>query len=355
MPRPKLDRPYELQLDLGWAPDFSQAAVKEYMRYLQLRAKEQDFHDCKLPPSRLVGMVWSLHRQWTNDYQNTCSKLGGFIHHFPPAMRLSASREQAYSNTFHIYKTQFCEEPPAAYWGAPIYRPNPAFTARYPTNDTPRNKSLSPNSNNQNDHPNNIHQQYDDNFQLYDDPDACNQLNNRSEFNHRKRPHNDTDLSDLPPSDSNPNLQYQRNSPYNHQPEELIDQQALDPYLHERRRYVLRPLRPGEKRRRGRPSFSEYVTFEEFMSIREELEKEELMRSLPQIRQTDNNNREKPRQRKYGLPKQIYHTETRDSLPRDNSCSPEPPAKRFNLMESPDQDNEADAQPDSDRNSSGSK
>lgn len=345
MPRPKLDLPYEVQLDLGWTLEFSKAAVKEYMRYLELRANEQDFHDCKLPPSRLVGMVWSLHRQWTNDYQQTCSKLGGFIHHFPPAMRLSASREQAYSNTFHAYKTHFSEEPPLAHWGAPIYRPNPAFTVRYSTNDIHRNKSLSPTRNHENDRSNNNNQTYDQTFQSHDDHDT---YNNRIESSSRKRTYNETDLPEFT-SDSNPNLQFQTTSPYNHQPEELIDQQPLDPYLHERRRYVLRPLRPGEKRGRGRPSFSEYVTFEEFMSIREELEKEELMRTVPQHIPTENNH-EKPRQRKYGLPKPIYPTET-----RDHSSSPDPPAKRFNRMDSPDAENEGDAQIDSDRNSSGSK
>lgn len=115
-----LDLAYELQLEFGWESSFAAGAIDEYKKWLHLRAKACDFEWCKLPPSRVVAMVWNLHRQWTLDYANTCVALGGFIHHYPPAMRVNVAMEQHYSHTIQTYRSEFKEDPPSQYWGPSI-------------------------------------------------------------------------------------------------------------------------------------------------------------------------------------------------------------------------------------------
>lgn len=110
----------ELRSDLGWDSTFATAAEKEYRRWLTLRAKASDYYHCQLPPSRVVAIVWSVHRQWTMDYHNTCNQLGGFIHHYPPAMRMTVAMEQAYNLTIQRYRSEFNEDPPASHWGPAI-------------------------------------------------------------------------------------------------------------------------------------------------------------------------------------------------------------------------------------------
>lgn len=129
---PALDLAYELQVEYSWDPEFALAAHDEYRRWLMLRIKANDFDHCKYPPSRVIAMVWSLHRLWTMDYAAVCNSLGGFLHHYPPAMRMNVTREQAYSGTIAMYKTLYKIDPPASYWGPSICTDTP-MEQREPT------------------------------------------------------------------------------------------------------------------------------------------------------------------------------------------------------------------------------
>lgn len=120
MSAPTLDLVYELQSNFGWDSNFATAADREYRRWLRLRAKASDFDTCKLPPSRVVALVWGLHRQWTSNYQRTCNELGGFLHHYPPAMRLHVGMEYDYNSTLRMYREEYNQDPPPLYWGPSI-------------------------------------------------------------------------------------------------------------------------------------------------------------------------------------------------------------------------------------------
>lgn len=120
MTAPPLDLVYELLVEFGWDAAFATSAKREYNRWLNLRAKSQDFETCRLPPSRVVAMVWNVHRQWTLDYSNVCNALGGYIHHYPPSMRVNVAMEHAYNLTLQMYRAEYKQDPPLDYWGPSI-------------------------------------------------------------------------------------------------------------------------------------------------------------------------------------------------------------------------------------------
>ncbi|CAN8077221.1 unnamed protein product [Agarophyton chilense] len=225
------DLVYELQVELGWEKEFATAARKEYLRYLQLRAKAQDYQACKLTPSRVIAIVWNLHRQWTTDYENTCAALGGYIHHYPPAMRLGLTSEQAYANTVEMYKGHFNEDPPDAYWGVPICSNKPSSS--------------------------NI--DYLSSLSVAENVDA--QAHSATKTKKRTPTAGSTrgaapdvaqlgDVSNPPASTS---LGHVKSDSKPQKSKRVPGTSRV------RHGYVLRPLPPGEKRKRGRPSMSEYI------------------------------------------------------------------------------------------------
>ncbi|KAI0561446.1 hypothetical protein FGB62_82g073 [Gracilaria domingensis] len=221
------DLVYELQVELGWEKEFAIAARNEYMRYLQLRAKANDYQACKLTPSRVIAIVWNLHRQWTSDYERTCRALGAFIHHYPPAMRMGLPSEQAYANTVEMYKSHFNENPPDSYWGVPICSNkasssnvdylstlNVPENAEAPLQPAAKARRRSPAIGSTRD---DIVHVGDSNKQI---PGAVGQTKSEAKPSKPKK---------------SPGVSRVRHG------------------------YVLRPLPPGEKRKRGRPSMSEYI------------------------------------------------------------------------------------------------
>eukprot|EP00177_Eucheuma_denticulatum_P007240 GFKZ01013173.1.p1 GENE.GFKZ01013173.1~~GFKZ01013173.1.p1 ORF type:complete len:767 (-),score=90.69 GFKZ01013173.1:2277-4577(-) len=272
--RQSFDIVHELQLELGWKPDFAQDAHAEYMKWLQLRAQAGDFQMCKLPPSRVVALIWNVHRQWTLDYEQTCLKLGGFLHHFPPAMRMNIAREQAYAVTLHTYKSHFKEDPPSAYWGPAIYpyKPftsnneiiTPAAPREPPTRRSHASLRRSPvkrdttrpspaSAKGKNKAPENISRRVSASTSVVASgslPEASRSnveegrpLRRASKASKevKSQPHIPI-LSDDPEDDTaNQSKKTRRKFP---------GSSSL---------YVLKPLGPGEKRKRGRPSFSDYM------------------------------------------------------------------------------------------------
>jgi hypothetical protein len=107
---------FELVQLLGWPVKFAHGAKRQYLRWLELKTWAKDFRSSRLAPSATVATVWDVHRQWSLDYMATCEGLGGYVHHFPLAMRDEAAKEVAYARTVDAYKTLFGEDPPALFW-----------------------------------------------------------------------------------------------------------------------------------------------------------------------------------------------------------------------------------------------
>lgn len=272
-----LDLVHELQVELGWTPDFAATAHSEYMRWLRLRAQSGDFQYCKLPPSRVVALVWSLHRQWTMDYENTCSGLGGFIHHYPPAMRMNIPREQAYAATLHTYKTMFKEDPPSSHWGAAIcpYKPltsSSGFAVGNHGVPDPPPRAL----------PSLRRSPAKRDTSLLSAPTTPTKQKARTAGDSASRRNAagvsimTAAASDKSRSASDAARPYRRNSKSGKDDKNLMegeeetvldgDDQSIRSPGRPRKKfsgpsalYMLKPLRPGEKRKRGRPSFSDYV------------------------------------------------------------------------------------------------
>lgn len=256
----QFDLVHDLQVQLKWQPSFAQAAKNEYMRWLRLRADAGDYVSCKLPPSRVVAMVWNIHRQWTLDYENTCQALGGYIHHYPPAMRMDIEWEQAYAATIHNYKQIYKQDPPSAYWGPAIcpykaigddHTPKESKTA-HPTGrrastkrESARNHSNAKITTRQSelttrrsaDIASSTASALKD--RANNTPLASSRRKSTKIFKNTVTPNTrDTITTD---NDNSRNGPKRRRFP------------GSSPH------FVLKPLAPGEKRKRGRPSFSDYI------------------------------------------------------------------------------------------------
>lgn len=267
-----LDLVYELQVELGWSPHFAATAHSEYMRWLRLRTQSGDFEYCKFPPSRAVGTVWGLHRQWTHDYEKTCSSLGGFVHHFPPAMRMNIAREEAYAATLHTYKALFGEDPPSSHWGPAIctYKPlasNGVTNMLLASKDPPRalpSLRRSPTKRDASNH----------------SAPTTPTKGKRATTEARRATSAKTTGIGNTTDRSRPSVEgarAQRRSPKTTKDSKKNDPSSSEAIMEDadqaprspgrpRKRfsgpsplYILKPLRPGEKRKRGRPSFADYV------------------------------------------------------------------------------------------------
>lgn len=286
----KLDLVHELQLELGWEPDFAVAAHGEYKKWLNIRAKAGDFQNCKLPPSRVVAMVWSLHRNWSLDYQKTCANVGGYIHHFPPAMRMNMAREQAYAATVHMYKSVYKQDPPSSFWGPAIcpYKPLsatpssepsaepaqpeepdpppralPSLRRAPPRRDSHLRSAASPKN------------KRDEKAKDKDKPES----GRRSSYPTRLSTDDGGPVLEKPASATadapkfarrykGPKKEEPKNFPPGHIEEVVLAGEGTPRSSKSRSKlkrklsgnlYVLKPLGPGEKRKRGRPSFADYI------------------------------------------------------------------------------------------------
>lgn len=229
---PSLDLAYELQVEYGWASSFAAGATHEYDLWLRLRAKACDFELCKFPPSRVVAMVWNLHRQWTLDYANTCLTLGGFIHHYPPAMRINVAMEQAYSSTVHLYCAEYKQNPPPQYWG-------PSIADAVKTCDAVQNgrSNLSTTP-------------------ILDLLEGANTASSRIVRSKKRTPNLDTPILAKSPVQQSIAAGAPRANLKSISPRKQVRPNRSPGKI---KGFVLRPLAPGEKRRRGRPSIKEYV------------------------------------------------------------------------------------------------
>jgi hypothetical protein len=106
----------ELVRSYGWSERFAKAAKEQYFRFLELKGRAQDFRTSNLAPSETIHKVWLSHQIWSLDYQFTCTRYGGFIHHFPLSMRDMVARKSAYAATLDAYAKVFGHEPPPLCW-----------------------------------------------------------------------------------------------------------------------------------------------------------------------------------------------------------------------------------------------
>lgn len=233
MSAPTLDLVYELTQEFGWDSSFATAAKQEYVRWLTLRAKTHDFESCNLPPSRVVAMVWNLHRQWTLDYSRLCDSLGGFIHHYPPSMRVNVAMEQAYNMTLQMYKNEYKEHAPTEYWGPSIC----TITSAQPIDTSGpfrTEKGAAP----------------------LPSPRTPRALRGKKRPTKPSKPDGKPGTHASPPDAVGATTHTPRTSP-----KAVARGARIDNNL------VLRPLSPGQKRRRGRPSATEYMPVAQLSTV----------------------------------------------------------------------------------------
>lgn len=278
-----LDLAYELQLEFGWESSFASGAIDEYKKWLHLRAKACDFEWCKLPPSRVVAMVWNLHRQWTLDYANTCVALGGFIHHYPPAMRVNVAMEQHYSHTIQTYRSEFKEDPPSQYWGPSIAEGRDSMHDRTIPSINP--VTITPNQ------------------------DDYNQSNSHASRAARakKRGSVTPTRTSLASNAAGGPASLTIAKPASARKANRPTRSPVKP----EGSFVLRPLAPGERRRRGRPSADEYI-------------------SIPDHDKSNDSSTATPVKRSRGRPKKVHHTPTPVvvELPNSSTAAPQAIAPR---------------------------
>lgn len=284
MNRNHLDLVHELQVELGWDPDFASSAHDEYKKWLNLRAKAGDYTNCKLPPSRVVAMVWNQHRNWTLDYERACAQFGGYIHHFPPAMRMNNAREQAYAATIHTYKALYKQDPPQSFWGPAIcsYKPLSSENdvsdldgtgdalAEAPRRALPSLRRTPARRDSQ------VHRSNVPSPKLKEKP-ASEPAGRRSSYSTRLASDDGGPLPDKPSSSpvDLPKFARRKSKESKASPAGRVDEVVVagegtprSTKMKGKKKmsgslYVLRPLAPGEKRKRGRPSFSDYVLVSE--------------------------------------------------------------------------------------------
>tara|TARA_R100001163_G_C5065676_1_gene203688 strand:- start:996 stop:1667 length:672 start_codon:yes stop_codon:yes gene_type:complete len=90
--------------------EFSENDVKEYCRFLALKAITDDGNSMKLSPSPQLDQIWHYHLISTASYQKTMKILGTMIHHDPRKADDSIEvKECRYKATFKEYLDNFGE------------------------------------------------------------------------------------------------------------------------------------------------------------------------------------------------------------------------------------------------------
>lgn len=110
--------PFSAALDneMGWEPEFRQAAENEYRKFAFLSSLFPE----TMVPSVHVDTVWHMHLLYTKSYQNFCQEALGvqFLHHEPATGAESEDQmyKSLYVNTLTVYE-EFFAKPPLAIWG----------------------------------------------------------------------------------------------------------------------------------------------------------------------------------------------------------------------------------------------
>lgn len=100
-----------------WSEGMAAERVKEYERFMELKAAAKDWNAELLSPSPLVDLVWHAHALDTRRYPAECrSAFKRVIHHDPDGGEDRAARQKRYEATLRRYKRRFKAEPPPAVW-----------------------------------------------------------------------------------------------------------------------------------------------------------------------------------------------------------------------------------------------
>jgi len=97
----------------------TELAVKEYLRFLELKCVEDDFMCYELSPSPLIDRVWQAHIVDTVAYEWTCKDLYAIHHVGPEPFRfIHRKPENIYrlEQTKALYKQYFRSTPDERFW-----------------------------------------------------------------------------------------------------------------------------------------------------------------------------------------------------------------------------------------------
>ena len=82
----------------------SEHTWEEYLRFLALKASDQDWDAATLSPPEEVDAVWHAHILDTKSYAETCERLGHFIHHDPDGGLDKKARTLRRSRALRLYE-----------------------------------------------------------------------------------------------------------------------------------------------------------------------------------------------------------------------------------------------------------
>jgi hypothetical protein len=124
-----------IQKNKNWTPDFTNAAVNEYYRFLQLHAK---YPNKSIVPGKAIDEIWHDHILHTQSYMDFCTKNFGYYLHHQPDIQTELAGTNTSDNltlsitclkhTLELYKNTFGYEAPYQQWG-PNYE---QFTKQVP-------------------------------------------------------------------------------------------------------------------------------------------------------------------------------------------------------------------------------
>ena len=122
-----------LQKSEGWSPEFTEQAMREYLRFIYLAT----ISAAGVSPSQVVDEVWHLHLTFTRSYWNDLCKdlLDKQIHHEPGSGLPGETFRDAFAETIALYSAEFDEPAPTEIWHeqpktmapAPMKRKKPRF------------------------------------------------------------------------------------------------------------------------------------------------------------------------------------------------------------------------------------
>lgn len=98
--------------EYGWKPDFVDAAVNEYIRFLEMHIA---FPNITIVPGKVVDKVWHDHILHTRDYIAFCqSAFGDYMHHDPKDR--SSDKVMDMKPTLELYHQRYGHPAPQVYW-----------------------------------------------------------------------------------------------------------------------------------------------------------------------------------------------------------------------------------------------
>jgi hypothetical protein len=102
-----------LMKEYRWTGEFMDAAVNEYIRFLELHVAHPDV---TIVPGKVVDKVWHDHILHTREYTAFCeAAFGAYLHHEPLDLS-QTNKAMDMAPTLKLYAERFGHIPPRAFW-----------------------------------------------------------------------------------------------------------------------------------------------------------------------------------------------------------------------------------------------